>query len=87
MLDSQTTSEATKTSLGLGTVIAVVASWERNKSILWAIIHGFLSWFYVIYYALTQGGKNAIKLVVYIILSIVMLHILVIFGFTIWHLV
>jgi len=35
--------------IGLGTIIAVVVSWSRNKSILWAIIHGFLGWFYVIY--------------------------------------
>ncbi|MEJ0083769.1 MAG: hypothetical protein WDM78_23105 [Puia sp.] len=35
--------------IGLGTIIAVVVSWSRNKSILWAIIHGFLGWIYVIY--------------------------------------
>ncbi len=35
--------------IGLGTVIAVVISWSRNKSILWAIIHGILGWLYVIY--------------------------------------
>jgi hypothetical protein len=36
-------------SVGLGTIIAVVISWSRNKSILWAIIHGILGWLYVIY--------------------------------------
>jgi uncharacterized membrane protein len=35
--------------IGLGTIIAVVISWSRNKSVLWAIIHGILGWFYVIY--------------------------------------
>ena len=35
--------------IGLGTIIAVVVSWSRNKSILWAIIHGILGWLYVIY--------------------------------------
>jgi len=25
----------------------ITISWSANKSILWAIIHGFLSWFYV----------------------------------------
>jgi hypothetical protein len=35
--------------VGLGTIIAVVVSWSRNKSILWAIVHGILGWFYVIY--------------------------------------
>ncbi len=40
--------------VGLGAVIAVVASWDRNKSILWAILHGILSWIYVIYFAFTR---------------------------------
>jgi hypothetical protein len=35
--------------VGLGTIIAVVVSWSRNKSILWAIVHGILGWLYVIY--------------------------------------
>jgi hypothetical protein len=38
--------------VGLGTVIAVVISWSRNTSVLWAIIHGILGWLYVIYYAI-----------------------------------
>ena len=33
-----------------GVVVAVALSWSANHSILWAIIHGFMSWFYVIYY-------------------------------------
>jgi hypothetical protein len=40
--------------VGLGTIIAVVISWSRNKSILWAIIHGILSWLYVIYAILVK---------------------------------
>ncbi len=36
----------------LGTLIAVLISWTTHKSVLWAIIHGFFSWFYVIYYLL-----------------------------------
>lgn len=43
--------------VGLGSVIAVTVSWERNKSILWAILHGIFSWIYVIYYALSQTTK------------------------------
>jgi hypothetical protein len=35
--------------VGLGTVVAVVVSWSRNKSIFWAIIHGLLGWLYVLY--------------------------------------
>ena len=30
--------------IGLGSIIAVVASWSRNKSILWAIVHGLMGW-------------------------------------------
>jgi len=41
-------------SVGLGTIIAVVVSWSRNKSILWAIIHGILGWLYVIYAILVK---------------------------------
>jgi hypothetical protein len=40
--------------VGLGTIIAVVVSWSRNKSILWAIIHGILGWLYVIYAILVK---------------------------------
>jgi len=40
--------------VGLGSVIAVVCSWHRNQSILWAIVAGVLSWIYVVYYALTE---------------------------------
>jgi hypothetical protein len=30
----------------------MVISWTANKSLLWVIVHGLLSWLYVIYYAL-----------------------------------
>ncbi|MGO2102575.1 MAG: hypothetical protein ACTH3E_05955 [Psychroflexus halocasei] len=46
--------------VGLGTVLAVVTSWERNKSVLLAIIHGIFSWLYVIYFVLTRQ-KNERK--------------------------
>lgn len=39
---------------GLGMAIAVVLSWARNASILWAILHGIFSWGYVIYWAATR---------------------------------
>lgn len=44
---------------GLGSMLAVVCSWDRNRSILWAILAGFLTWFYVIYFALTRDGEAA----------------------------
>ena len=37
---------------GVGTALAVVLSWTTWKSLWWAIIHGFLGWIYVIYYAI-----------------------------------
>jgi hypothetical protein len=40
--------------IGLGAAIAVVCSWQRNRSILWAILAGILSWIYVVYFALTR---------------------------------
>lgn len=51
---TSTTQTVTQSGITLGSVIAVVASWDRNKSILWAILHGIFSWFYVIYFALTR---------------------------------
>lgn len=42
----------------LGIAIAVVCSWERNCSILWAILAGMLSWLYVLYFAITRTGRE-----------------------------
>lgn len=52
MAQSDKVHETVRGSITLGTVLAVTISWSVNKSILWAIIHGLFSWFYVIYYAL-----------------------------------
>nr|WP_253308529.1 hypothetical protein [Rickettsia endosymbiont of Ceutorhynchus assimilis] len=38
--------------VSFGTVLAIIVSYNANKSILWAIIHGFCGWFYILYYAL-----------------------------------
>ncbi len=43
--------------IGLGTIIAIVVSWSRNKSILWAVIHGIFGWLYVIYVVLFLKKK------------------------------
>ncbi|WP_025124135.1 hypothetical protein [Myroides odoratimimus] len=43
--------------LTLGSLIAVFLSWTRNKSILWAIVHFFLGWLYVIYYFFSNNSK------------------------------
>jgi hypothetical protein len=34
-----------------GLVLAMILSYATNHSILWAILHGYLSWVYVIYSA------------------------------------
>ncbi|MDD1502417.1 hypothetical protein PVA17_06510 [Lysinibacillus sp. CNPSo 3705] len=43
-----------KSGISFGSVLAITISWSINHSIIWAIIHGCLSWFYVIYYALIR---------------------------------
>ncbi len=40
--------------LGFGSALAITISWSLHESILWAILHGFFSWFYVVYYAATR---------------------------------
>ncbi len=52
--DGTTTREFFSRGVGLGTAIAVVASWSRNSSVLWAILHGVFGWLYVIYFAITR---------------------------------
>ena len=51
----------TQTGIGLGSAIAVVCSWERNRSILFAAVSGFFSWFYVIYFAITRRPGEEMK--------------------------
>lgn len=48
------TREVVKQGVGFGSALAIAISWSVNKSLLWAIIHGILSWLYVVYYALTR---------------------------------
>ncbi len=38
--------------IGFGSCLAMVISYTAWKSVGWAIIHGILGWFYVIYYVL-----------------------------------
>jgi hypothetical protein len=54
LLASVTPHDAAASGLGLGSVIAVVCSWHRNRSIFWMILAGIFSWLYVIYFALTR---------------------------------
>ena len=49
--------QVVKAGVSFGSTLAMVISWTANKSLLWAIVHGLLSWLYVIYYALRYHFK------------------------------
>ena len=51
VIETQTVAQ---TGIGIGSAIAIVCSWQRNRSILWAILAGIFSWLYVIYFAVTR---------------------------------
>jgi hypothetical protein len=36
---------------GFGSMVAITLSWSVHHSILWMILQGIFSWFYVVYYA------------------------------------
>ncbi len=57
-IDTETKRTVISNGIGLGSVIAGITSWERNKSVLLAIIHGIFSWFYVIYFVLTRKSSE-----------------------------
>ena len=38
--------------ISVGTALAMIISFYKWHSILWAIIHGFFGWLYVVYYIL-----------------------------------
>jgi hypothetical protein len=44
--------EGAKSGITFGCALAIAISYVHNHSILWAIVHGILSWIYVIYAAL-----------------------------------
>jgi len=46
--------EVTRAGVSFGSALAIAISWSVNKSVLWAIIHGILSWIYVIYYLIVR---------------------------------
>jgi hypothetical protein len=50
------TKEVVKTGASFGSALAIAISWSVHKSLLWAIIHGILSWIYVVYYAITRSS-------------------------------
>ena len=46
--------EMVKNGVSFGTALAIAISWTTNQSIIWAIIHGIFSWFYVVYFAIVR---------------------------------
>jgi hypothetical protein len=48
----------TQSGISLGSALAIVCSWQRNRSIILAVIAGLLSWFYVAYFALTRRSDE-----------------------------
>ncbi|GEB72744.1 MULTISPECIES: hypothetical protein [Pseudoalteromonas] len=46
--------EIVKYGVSFGTALAIAISWSENESVIWAILHGFLSWFYVIWHVITR---------------------------------
>ena len=58
MILAQVSRTAAQSGIGLGSAVAVVLSWYRNRSILLMIIHGLLSWIYVLYFALSRRDNE-----------------------------
>ena len=46
--------QVAKAGVSFGSALAIAISWSVHHSILWAIVHGFLSWLYIAYYAITR---------------------------------
>ena len=53
MSKKSSTSSAARAGISFGCALAITISWSLHKSVLWAILHGIFSWFYVIYYCVT----------------------------------
>ena len=49
---NKTVEKTVKTGISFGSALAMIISYTAYKSIGWAIVHGVLSWIYVIYYIL-----------------------------------
>ncbi len=48
----KTAKSGVKAGITFGSALAMVISYTAWHSILWAIVHGLMSWVYVIYYAI-----------------------------------
>ncbi len=46
--------EIVRSGIGMGSALAIVISYTAHKSVLWALLHGLLSWLYVAYFVLKR---------------------------------
>lgn len=53
-MESSTRIQVTRAGVSFGSTLAIAISWSVNHSILWACLHGVMSWIYVVYFALTR---------------------------------
>jgi hypothetical protein len=51
------TADVIKNGIGFGTCLSMVISYTAYQSIGWAILHGFFSWFYVLYYIIKYSPE------------------------------
>ena len=51
-MENSSTKKAIKSGITFGSALAMVISYTTWRSVLWAIVHGLLSWVYVIYFLL-----------------------------------
>ena len=49
------TKEVVYSGISMGSALAMILSYDKWHSILWAILHGIFSWIYVIYYIINWG--------------------------------
>jgi hypothetical protein len=54
MSTSRVTAKVGTAGITVGSCLAMILSWDRSHSILWAILHCLFSWAYVVYYAITR---------------------------------
>ena len=54
MTRKTSSSSSASAGIGFGIALAICISYTAHKSILWAILHGLCSWFYVLYFVVTK---------------------------------
>lgn len=55
-MTDKTTNNYYGSGIGMGSVIAMLISYLKWKSIWWLILHGILGWAYVVYYLIRYGA-------------------------------